>query len=63
MRHGRARKRHGTARASRSPHAQPGLRSDASSADLITEALHAITRRVAARVSVAVSMVEAAATN
>jgi hypothetical protein len=33
------------------------------SADLITEALQAITRPAAARVSVAVSMVEAAATN
>jgi hypothetical protein len=33
------------------------------SADLITEALHAITRPAAARVSVAVSMLEAAATN
>ena len=33
------------------------------SADLITEALRATTRPAAARVSVAVSMVEAAATN
>jgi hypothetical protein len=33
------------------------------SADLIMEALHAIIRPAAARVSVAVSMVEAAATN
>jgi hypothetical protein len=33
------------------------------SVDLITEPLHAITRLAAARVSVAVSMVEAAATN